>query len=237
MTDLDVLDAEVGGPMGVLHLGEVITLRPATDMHWGEVLQAATTVWRFMASCWPPARRLSYAELCRMHEAWRRHNGLPDPDQCNRLAYMIDRYRKGIEYDLRNHLQVSLGELWRGRRWRELLDYIDMLPTNSHMHRLLTSDEEYMERVLESKSADDERSGRPSMADWSLTNSLLAQVIDAVNRNTATNRGIAQQGKGEPPRYDPVPRPYTAADKVQHRINQRKHEEMVRALIPGKDPV
>jgi hypothetical protein len=228
--DVDLLDAEVGGPMGVRHLGEVITLPAATDLHWSQVLAAASNVWKFMSTCWPPARRLPYVDLCLVQEAWRKHNGLPDADQCGRLAYMVDRYRKGIEYDLRNHLQVSLGELWRARRWRELLVYIDMLPTNSHMHRLLTTDEEYMERVMESKQdKDEERSGRPSMADWSMTNSLLAQLVDAVNRNTQIT--VSATGSKQNLGLSPVPRPWTAADKVNYRIQQRKHEEMKALLL------
>ncbi len=231
--DVDLLDAEVGGPMGVLHLGEVITLPAATDLHWTQVMLAATNIWKFMATCWQPARRLSYIDLQLLWEAWRKHNGLPGPDQCNRLAYMVDRYFKGIEYDLRNHLQLSLGELWRARRWRELLGYIDMLPTNSHMHRLLTSDEEYMERVLTSKAErDDERAGKPSMADWSLTNSLLAQLIDAVRQNTQIT--VSASGSKQSLNLQPAPRPWTAADKVNYRIEQRKHEEMVSMLIPGR---
>lgn len=234
--DVDLLDAEVGGPMGVLHRGEIFTLPAATDMHWAHVANAATGVWNFLSQCWPAGRRASYLDLCVVQEAWRKHNGLPGPDQCQRLVYMVDRYRKGIEYDLQNHLRLSLGELWRARRWRELLSYIDMLPTNSHMHRLLTSDEDYMERVLSSDvQRDEERTGRPSMADWSLTNSLLAQVVDAVNRNTATNEAIAKQGKGSKPTFNPVPRPWTAADKVKYRVEQRKHEEMVARLLPGND--
>src|SRR5688572_16980522 len=210
--DVDLLDAEVGGPMGVLHLGEVITLPAATDLHWTQVLNAATNIWKFMSTCWKPERRLSYIDLGLLWEAWRKHNGLPGPDQCHRLAYMVDHYLKGVEYDLRNHLQVSLGELWRARRWRELLVYIDMLPTNSHMHRLLTTDEEYMERVLSSKQErDEERSGRPSMADWSLTNSLLAKVIDAVNRNTQIT--VSAAGNKQNLGLKPEPRPWTAADK------------------------
>jgi hypothetical protein len=231
--DVDLLDAEVGGPMGVLHLGEVITLPAATDLHWTQVLNASTNIWKFMSTCWKPERRLSYIDLGLLWEAWRKHNGLPGPDQCSRLAYMIDHYLKGIEYDLRNHLQVSLGELWRARRWRELLVYIDMLPTNSHMHRLLTTDEEYMERVLTSKQErDEERSGRPSMADWSLTNSLLAKLIDAVNRNTQIT--VSAAGNKQSLGLQPEPRPWTAADKVNHRIQQSRHEDMVKMLIPGR---
>jgi hypothetical protein len=219
--------------MGVLHLGDVIVLPAATELHWGQVMGAATNIWNFMSTCWKPERRLSYIDLGLLQDAWRKHNGLPEPDQCHRLAYMIDRYRKGVEFDLRNHLNLSLGELWRARRWRELLLYIDMLPANSHMQRLLTSDEEYMERVLTAKHAkgDDEKSGRPSQADWSMTNSLLATLVDAVNRNTQIT--VSAAGIKESLGLQPVPRPWSAAEKVNHRIQQQRHEEMVSKLLPS----
>jgi hypothetical protein len=232
--DLDALDSETGGPMRVRHGKHIVTLAPATEMSWRVVMTVAVDPYQFGQRVWPITHRLTFRSLKRVQAAWRKHNGLPGPDQCSRLAYMVDRYFKGIEYDLRNHLHLSLGEIWRARRWRELLVYIDTLPTNSHMHRLLTSDEEYMERILTSKDAqrDDERSGRPSMADWSLTNSLLAQLIDAVRQNTQIT--MAAAGSKQSLNLQPAPRPWTAADKVNHRIEQRKHEEMVSMLIPGR---
>lgn len=231
--DLDRLDGEVAGPMRVRHRGHVLTLPPAVDFTWKEVVAAAMNLWIFGTMIWPSSVRIGYADLRRVQAAWGRHNGLPEGEQVRRLVYMMQRYSQGIEYDLRHHLSgLSAGDLWRERRWRELLNYIDLLPTDSHMNRLLTSDEEYMEMALRHRK---ESNGppRPSMSEWSLTNSLLAQVIDAVHANTAVNRGIADP-KRPMPRVDPVPRPYTAAEKVRYRMQQRRHEEMVAMLLPGR---
>jgi hypothetical protein len=83
---------------------------------------------------------------------------------------------------------------------------------------------------MESKQdRDEERSGRPSMADWSMTNSLLAQLVDAVNRNTQIT--VSATGSKQNLGLSPVPRPWTAADKVNYRIQQRKHEEMKALLL------
>lgn len=230
--DLDALDAEVAGPMRVRHLGVDIVLPAATDMPWNQALGGALDARVFVTMIWPFNRRVSQHALLQIQAAWRRHNGLPDGEQCRRLAYMMQRYSDGIEYDLRHHLGVSAGELWRGRRWRELLNYIDMLPTNSHMNRLLTTDEEYMEAAL-AKREGQPGSNRPSMAEFSLTNSLLMQLIDAVHVNTAVNKGIANP-KGPKPRIDPVPRPATAAERVNYLREKRRHEEMVAMLLPNR---
>jgi hypothetical protein len=231
--DLDALDGETGGLMRVRHGKHVVTLQPATDLSWQGAMAAAVDAYDFGRRVWPIAHRLPYRALKQVQTAWRRHNGLPDtPASCRRLAYMMSKYGDGVEFDLRNHLGLSAGELWRGRRWREMLAYIDMLPTNSHMNRLLVSDEEYMEIVVLQREKNPTPS-RPSMAEFSMTNSLLMQLIDAVNLNTAINKAIANP-KGPKPRIDPVPRPYTAEEKVSRQIQKARHEELVSMLLPKR---
>lgn len=230
--DLDQLDAEQYGPMVVRLDGETLTLRPATDMAWRLVVAAAADPFYFGGLVWPGAVRLPYRKLQAVQRAWVAHNGLPEIDQIRRLVYMFERYFTGVEYDLRAHLQVSARELWQERRWRELLNYIDLLPANSHKNRLLSQDEEYMEMLLTQKS-NDTGPVRPSMADWSLTNSLLSTLVDAVNKNTAVQQGIANP-KGPKPRIDPMPRPATAAERVEWRLQKKRHEDMVSLLLPAK---
>lgn len=230
--DLDALDRELGGPMRVLHARTTVVLPAATDFDWQTALMVAADVWRFGERVWPIQHRLPFLSLKQVQKAWRIHNGLPDGQQCHRLAYMMQKYGEGIEFDLQHHLGVAAGRLWRERRWRELLSYVDMLPTNSHMNRLLVADEEYMELVVKQRDKQDAPS-RPSMAEFSLTNSLLMQLIDAVNTNTVVNKAIANP-KGPKPRVDPVPRPYTAEERVRYRLQKEAHEQMVSLLLPKR---
>lgn len=230
--DLDQIDFERRGPMLVGHNRIVITLPAATELPWRQVVTVADDLMLFGALVWPNDVRISVRKLELVQRAWMAHNGLPEVPQMRRLTSMVQRYHDGIEFDFRTHFRLSFGDLFRERRWREILNYLDQLPANSQMNRLLSLDEEYMESVLRSQKGDQGPS-RPSMADWSLTNSLLATLIDAVNKNTATQTAIANP-KGAKPRIEPTPRPLSLVEKIERRIQKERHEEMVGRLLPGK---
>lgn len=226
--DLDQLDAERGGPFTVLVDGEPRVVPPASALGWKSVVAAATSPHWFSLLAWPADVRLKGWQIEAAQHAWCVHNGLPEPAQVRRLVKMIEDYGVGIQYDLRDKLGVSLGQMWRDRQWRELLDYIDLLPTNSHKNRLMANDEAYMEAVMGAKGG--ETSNRPSMADWSPEVSGLARLIDAVNRNTMVTQAVAGV-KGSKLSLPPEPRPQTAADKVSYRKSQQEHESMNAMLL------
>lgn len=232
--DLDQIDGELGGPMRIATGPAVVVLPAATDLPWRVVAAAVKDKIDFYYHVWlPTGVPLAGVNLTeQVRHAWARHNGLPEGMDLYRLLYMMERYADGIEYDLRNHLGVDMGELFRSRRWRVLVNYIDMLPSNSHKNRLVTLDEEHMEAILSSKQA---QSGeyKPSMSDWGQLENMMATLIDAVNRNTETVHATAQ-GKKKPLRIPNYPRPATAADRVKVKIQKRKHEEMVNMLLPAK---
>jgi len=233
--DLDQFDAEAAGPMRVRDGDDVVVFPAATEFHWRTVAAACRELDAFVALIWPadwPVRHWLRWKVEVIRLAWIRHNGLVEMPHLQRLVYMMEKYADGIEYDLRHHLDVSAGELWRARRWRELLAYIDMLPTDSHKNRLLTQDEEHMEAILASQKGD-RGDARPSMADWGQLESMIAVLIDAVNRNTEVTHAVAP-GKKQPLRIGNYPRPATAAEKVERAIQKKKHEEMVALLLPGK---
>lgn len=229
--DLDQLDAEKLGPLAVLLDGELQTVPSAGDLHWKTVLAAIGSPHYFSLLVWPPDVPLKSWQIEAAQAAWCRHNGLPSIDQARRLIFTLEKYYSGIEYDLGTR-GISLRELWRARRWRELLNYIDLLPTDSHKNRLMTADEEYMEAVIRASAQGGPRTG-PSMADWSQTNAMLAVLIDAVNRNTAVTQAVAQS-KGPKPSFDPYPRPITAADRVRYRMEKEAHQSMVSMLLPDR---
>ncbi len=235
--DLDRLDAELGGPMRVQLGGQVVELVAATALPWGYVASVLGDPMMFAALIWPAGQPIKWWQIAVVQEAWARHNGLPAADQARRLLYMVQKFGDGIEYDLRAHLAgVNLGDLFRGRRWRELLNLLDQLPQDTHMNRLLTTDEEYMEAVLgdaEPADNDEAKTPAPSMAHWSQTNALLAVLIDEVRRLTATNQGLAG---AKNPKFEPYPRPVSAAQAIMLRREEErrraKHNELVALLLP-----
>lgn len=230
--DLDQLDGERGGPLTVQLDGEIVTLKSARDLPWKVVAYAATDVHRFAFVVWPAVVPIPAWKLDVAHRVWLTHNGLPETAQLQRLVYMVQKYGEGIEYDLRHHLGVSLGDMWRDRQWREILSLIDRLPTDSHMNQLMTNDEQHLEEVLRRQKTGESGPNAPSMSDWSLTNSLLATLIDAVNRSTETAKGIANPKSR--PSVQPYPRPRTAADAVRYRIDKERHDEMNKILLRNR---
>lgn len=233
--DLDQFDAELAGPMRVKDGDAIVVIQPATEFHWRAVAAACHDLDAFVGLIWPPETPVRHWKRWKVdviHRAWIRHNGLVAMPDLQRLVYMMERYTDGIEYDLRNHLGLSAGEMWRQRRWRELINYIDLLPTDTHKNRLLTQDEEHMEAIIASQKGD-LGDTKPSMAQWGQLESMVAVLIDAVNRNTEVTHAVAP-GKKRPLRIAPYPRPATAAEKVEMQIQKKKHEEMVALLLPGK---
>lgn len=228
--DLDQLDAEQRGPMGVLVDGVRVELPAAADLAWKVTALALTEPMYFLRAVWPSGRRIDHWKVEQLQQAWVKHNGLVSYDQLRRLVYMLEKYYDGIEFDLRTKVGVDLGQMWRDRRWRELLNFIDQLPSDSQMNRLLSQDREYMERVLSDQRSRSDNA--PSMADWSQTNRMLADLIDAVNALTAVTKGIAGQKKND---FRPYPRPKTAADSLRYEQDRRNHEEMNAILLRGRN--
>lgn len=229
--DLDQLDSELGGPMRVRVDGKVYEVPPATELPWRVVQACVSNANYFMKLVWPREARIAAWKIDAAQQRWIVHNGLPFAGQLTRLVYMLKKFPDAIEADLRAKFDVSMGDMWRDRHWRELLSLIDHLPRDSHMNKLLSQDEEYMKRVL-AKNGDG--SGKPSMADWSQTNAMLADLIDAVQKNTIAVQVYSGNHKGPQPKIDPYPRPATAAAKVRRDLDRQAHEEMNAILLRNR---
>lgn len=232
MNPLDLLDAEIRGPMRVRVAGGIVELPAADSLSWRMILASLTDPLYFLGIVLPPDfPHIEWWKLEPLRRAWMQHNGLPDSQQAQRLVYMVERYWTGIEYDLRYRLDTSLGDLWRERRWRELLNLIDQLPAASQLNRLMADDEEHMEAVLraQAKQSSSGGSSGPSMAEWSQTNALLAKVLDAIRQNTAVTRAAA--GDKKQPNLQPEPRPRTALDRVRDRLERERHQSLANILL------
>lgn len=229
--DLDVVDAERGGPLVVRERGEVVELPAAVDLAWRSVARAALDPHFFATYVWPVDYPLTAWKLERVQAAWRKHNALGEPQGIARLLQMVERYGDEIEYDLRARMGVSFSEMWRQRRWRELAGFLQRLPGDTRLNEALSQDEEYMEEALKRRGLNDDGPRGPSMAEWSYTNQLLTILVDAVRANTEVTRAAAG-GKGR--NVPPMPRPTTVAEKIQNRLRRQEHEGMVAVLLPGR---
>jgi hypothetical protein len=226
--DLDRLDAELGGEMVVQLGNRKITLPSARTVPWKHLPAMMQDPLAFAALFWPADAPLQWWQLVPVRDAWARHNGLPDAKQVSRLLFMLGRFGDGIEYDLRNHLGISMGVLFRERRWRELLNLIDQLPQATHLNRLLTTDEEYMEAAIRQEKGGG--SSAPSRAEWGQVEELLAKVVDAINRLTVTERGLAGDKTAKTP--PPLARPKSIREDIEQRIIKERHQSMVDMLLP-----
>lgn len=225
--DLEVLDRERGGPLLVRFNGATVALPSAVDLSWRAVMLALTDNAAFVQLVWPEDIKVPIWQAELAQQRWVEHNGLPDPGAARWLAGVLSRYYDAIEYDLMGKLRLRLGDLWRERRWREMVGYIRGLPNNSRFGEALMADEEYLEAVLARQKDDDKPSG-PKLSEWSLLNSQMARLIDAVNRNTEVTRAAAG---GKPSNISPEARPITAAERVKARMQRTQHESMVSLLL------
>lgn len=132
-------------------------------------------------------------------------------------------------------------QLWRSRRWRELLLLIDWLPRNSAYMEALSDDEELAEQVLrdqkrEQKNGKDrDRPGRsgPRISEFSVEVERLTDLVDRMSE--AIQATVASAG-GKPPRMQPQPRPVTAMQRLQEKERYAKHRRTVsRVLIQRED--
>lgn len=224
--DLDVVERERGGPLSVRERGRVVELPSARDLPWRTVAMAATDAHAFVAFVWPAGESITAWKIDLAQRRWCEHNGLPDRALVGWLTSMLDRHYEAIEYDLRVR-NVSAGDLFRDRRWRELAVYIQGLPGDSKFSEALMNDEEYLESTL-SREKDDGRPRGPKLSEWSLTNALLTKLIEEVRRNTAMTQAAAG---GKPQPIQAELRPQTMADSVRRRLEKQRHDSMVAVLL------
>jgi hypothetical protein len=143
---------------------------------------------------------------------------------------VIGKYRAEIEYDLRAQLPgTDLGELWRSRRWRLLLNLIDHLPRNSYYAQAVANDEEHARMLLESMQGE-KSDHSPALSTWTQEAAILADLVDAVNALQHTLIAVnSTKGAGKP--KDPYPRPKTAIDRVRRQVRQERHEALANRML------
>lgn len=232
---LDDLDREKLGPLSVSVGDRRAELRPATSMAWQEVAACIHKVEAFIALVLPQDVAISSKGIERLHALWIGHNGLTGSDNATRrLARALDKFNPALEADFaRYYPSANVGELWRGRQWRYLLNLIDRLPQNSYYHHELMQDEEHAAAVAEWKAKKQKEDGEeedkaPPWSVWSPEVEVLTRIEDQIK--VVAHRVIAAQGgKAPDPKF--APRPKSAIERAVMRKRWEAHESLADRLL------
>lgn len=234
MDDLDALDRVGVGPFRFDHEGQRWLTPDPSTIGWERLMQA------LQQQIIPGTPRMEKWRANRLFERWRQHHDLPDFDHARRLAFLVGRYRRQLEVDLRVVYREDLTTLWSSRRWRALLNLIDHLPRNTYYSEAVANDEEHAKALAEAAEArrgetEGEDPG-PPMHLWDQNAAMTAELIDAVHGLTFTVAAANGAKNLKPP--NPYTRPKTAIDKMKRQVyaanRQKQHEALVARLLPHK---
>lgn len=153
-----------------------------------------------------------------------------------RLAWLINRYGEALEGDLRFYFGVRLLDFFKGEMTaRELLVYIDRLPSDSAYSEAMAQDDEVVELLAQQP----EGGAGPRLTEFGPQVQLLTNVVEALQELIGA---VAWLGGEKPPKVSPLPRPMTARDRLTARVEEASHdyileqiEEARRAVEAGGD--
>jgi hypothetical protein len=167
-------------------------------------------------------------------------------DDLARLLWLLRRFRRQVEVDLLQHVGADLGVLWRGRRWRLLLNLIDHLPRHTWTQQAMADDPEYAQKIADAVAArkakmvvdDDELAWSPPLQQYTPEVEALASVVDAVNALRTTFIMANSEKGAQPPQIPPYPRPVTLVatmrEKAQRKARWTAHETLADRMLPGR---
>lgn len=102
---------------------------------------------------------------------------------------------------------------------------IDQLPRSSRTHEAIAQDDELAESLPEPEAG----KWSPPVRDWDMTATLLAEVVDRLTVIQTQLVGLA--GK-KPPKAKTLPRPETAAERVQLKRDRARYNATVAIFAP-----
>lgn len=231
MKDIDLL--EYGSPFALRVDGELLQLQDPATMHFQKVLTAlAVKLAPGTPDCSDRKRQLIFERWCAAYD-------LPLFQDAKRLAYLVDHYRSAIVYDLRTYAQVDLGDLWRRRRWRTILDLLDHLPAHSWYSATVNMDPEHAKMVAAAMAARKESgegdNNGPHLTTWTPEMSMMAKIVDSIK---AVSYAVYASQGGKPSTPEPEPRPKTPIELEMKRAEfarkKANHESLVHRLLPHK---
>lgn len=126
--------------------------------------------------------------------------------------------------DLFREYGVDLAAWVTDRRWRGLLELIDMLPTASLTREAVVNDPEAAKMMAEMRWAAEESDEpqepwAPRVAEWDLHAVLLRDVIEGLRHLTETTyAGFARR---KAPTSPPYPFPRTEVDRIYDQMNRQ----------------
>lgn len=120
---------------------------------------------------------------------------------------------------------VDLAAWFREKRWVALLELIDGLPSASRLNEAIANDPELAEAIASQPEPTEPWS--PRVSDYTLTNMLLAQLVNGINALQGTT--VAAAG-GKPGQIKPFPTPRTAIDRVREAQEQQFISDMAGLL-------
>ncbi len=241
MTPLERADAAKGGPFVVRWNDELWLMPDPADLPFMDVLNR-------LAYGLPEAPAEGDAafpqwKLETLLQAWAAHYDLPDIQQAQRLAYLVDHYFDELTYDFAHQLHgLDLGDLWRRRRWATILRYIDRLPPDCWYSGAVSRDPEHKKALIEAMAARDAAAGdaappaRPSWIGWSNEVNALTALRNDIRQLTYVTVLAAGSKQAQPPEALPTPEHPTerAAAIANERAAKAKHNALVARLLPHK---
>lgn len=235
MSNLDTLEYGGGRGFAIRYQGQVHEIDSPRDMGYQDVL---ICLQNQVLPNFPEGPSITALEAA--FDRWRISWDLPDFDDAYRLVYMADNHYQAMAYDLHTR-GIDLGTWWRQRRWQDILNIIDHLPSHSWFSTALSLDEEYARVAAEAMAGqkqDAEPSG-PHMTTWTPEVAAIVNLTDAVRSLEHTVVAV-QAGKaaGKPP--EPLQRPKTAMEMAVKRASfaarKAKHDALVARVLPKKAP-
>lgn len=119
-----------------------------------------------------------------------------------------------------------MGELWRSRQWRKLLNLIDHLPMGSFYNEARGDDEELAQLLADQPVPEHvER-----MSQWSHTDVLLAAIYDLLGSLLYVDIASNSKQGSAIPRIDPFKRPVTKAQLVREDQQRRRDLDFMRRM-------
>lgn len=137
------------------------------------------------------------------------------------MITVVDRYGEAIEADFHHEYQLDLLDFFRGVfSRRKLYRLIEQLPGSSRYAAARADDDEVAKAALEHEAVHGRKPGRPRLVDWDGKTDLLSLIADRLGLL------IAIQTSGKAP-FEPLQRPVTARERVEHRATLTKHNALV----------
>lgn len=235
--NLDRLDAGGGGPFWFKHDGQLHAAVNPADLSYGAVIVA------LHRESVPGTPNMPVFKHDHLFRRWMAHYDLLPFAAAQRLAYVVEKYADDLEFDLRNHASIDLGEAWRSRRWRTLLGAIDRLPSHCYYAEAIGKDPEHARALAEAMAqtgeGKDSGPSAPPLRTWTPEVALLTDIYDAIRHLDWTTLAV-QAGNKAPKPPEPRPRPSNllgqATKKAEHRRRLEAHQRLTQRLLPHKRP-